>query len=261
MNLRQRLQTKVYDLINPRAGRDATQEFIGLAERTKAELNERINNKVYRKLAQGIFYIYGSGVKGDIVEFGTMTGRTAVVLATAINECSTKLDYSEKAHGFSEARNLYLFDSFEGLPEAQYEADKDSPQVSAGVWGGGTCKGLTPQALRHICSQHLDTSRIRIVEGWFKDTVRESLVSPLAMVHIDGDLYESAIDALNPLLERKLLSKGAIIFFDDWNCNQADPMYGEKKAWSELVANYNINYSDEGSYGVFGHSFIIHSYT
>lgn len=261
MNLLRLLKNKVKQVFQQKEEYNSLiDEFNQLAVETKANLTHKAHSEVYQKLAHGVYYIYGMGVKGDIAEFGTMTGRTAVVLAAAVNECSHNLAYSDQAHGFDKPRQLYLFDSFEGLPDSQHEPDKLSPHVSSGVWGRGTCKGLTPQRLLDICSKYLEAARIHVIQGWFKDTVNISLDSVLALVHTDGDLYESAIDALNPLFERKLISEGAIVFFDDWNCNRADPMYGEKKAWAEMVAKYNIEYSDEGSYGISGHHFIIHRY-
>jgi O-methyltransferase len=69
------------------------------------------------------------------------------------------------------------------------------------------------------------------------------------------------MDALVPLFERNQISEGAIILFDDWNCNHASNKFGERKAWySDLRTRFFIQFSDEGSYGVAGHKFIIHNY-
>lgn len=74
--------------------------------------------------------------------------------------------------------------------------------------------------------------------------------SPIALVRVDGDLCESAMDALDPVFGSGLISNGALICFDDFNCNRADPSFGERKAWSDLVNKYHIEYSDQGSYGI-----------
>ena len=236
-------------------------EFASIASETKNILRDGGKLEVCQKLAHGVYYIYGMGVKGDVAEFGTMTGKTAVALSTAISECSRSLASSDSMHGCSRPRCLYLFDSFEGLPLASCDEDVLSPHVSSGVWGRGTCKGLTAEGLLELCAKYLDISRIRVVKGWFKDTVDSTLSSPLALIHVDGDLYESAIDALDPLFTKGLVSNGALILFDDWNCNRSDPAYGEKKAWKDLVAKHGIVYSDEGAYGIAGHRFIVHSYS
>lgn len=107
----------------------------------------------------------------------------------------------------------------------------------------------------------LPPERIEINEGWFADTVK---VLPsdtsFAMIHFDGDLYQSTMDALEPCFERGFISKGAVVFFDDWNCNQSDPLYGERRAWAELVERFNIIASHCGDYSIGGTKFIVHSY-
>ena len=80
------------------------------------------------------------------------------------------------------------------------------------------------------------------------------------MVHIDCDLYSSTMDALVPLFDGKNISPGAIVFFDDWNCNFASKKFGERKAWDELVEKYQNEFSDEGGYGIACRKFIIHEY-
>jgi hypothetical protein len=80
------------------------------------------------------------------------------------------------------------------------------------------------------------------------------------MVHLDCDLYQSAIEVLEYCFSNNMFSDGAIIFFDDWNCNRASPSYGERKAWAEVVDKFSVEFSDGGDYSWGGHKFIVHSY-
>lgn len=97
---------------------------------------------------------------------------------------------------------------------------------------------------------------------WFKDTVPTlDRSQKFSLIHIDGDLYESAIDVLDTLFQREQISNGAMILFDDWNCNSAEPTLGERRAFTEICEKYDIHFSDAGSYGVACHKFIIHQYT
>ena len=110
-------------------------------------------------------------------------------------------------------------------------------------------------------ARHVPASEFAVVKGWFKDTLPQiDPAARFAMVHIDGDLYESAIDVLFNLLQRKLISPGAAIYFDDWDCNAADPELGERRAWREAVDKFAIRYSDLGTYGMSCRRFIVHSY-
>jgi O-methyltransferase len=50
-------------------------------------------------------------------------------------------------------------------------------------------------------------------------------------------------------MKRGFITEGAIICFDDSNCNQASDAFGERRAWIELAEKYNINFSHAGNYG------------
>ena len=185
-----------------------------------------------------------------------MTGRTAVALATATN-----LYNSINRRDFRGTKNLHFFDSFEGLPDSRFEIDKKSPLVSNGIWKKGACKGLSIIEFNNLLKKYIKKEYFQIYKGWFKDTVpnlNKNII--FALIHIDGDLYESAIDVLDNLFKNKQISKGGIILFDDWNSNSADPNCGERKAFQEVCQKFKIKYSNAGSYGNSCQRFIIHYY-
>jgi hypothetical protein len=199
-------------------------------------------------------------VEGDIAEFGTMSGMTAQVLANAVHMSDANWGYAVKAAGFP-PKVLHLFDSFVGIPQSTEAPDMESPHVQSGVWSPGACRGLSATQLEQLCTAILPKERIRIHEGWYADTVpRLPEGTKFGCLHIDCDLYISTMDVLVPLFQRRMISSGAILFFDDWNCNRASPDYGERKAWAECVERFGVRYSDEGSYGVVSHKFIVHAY-
>jgi hypothetical protein len=214
-----------------------------------------------KELSLAVAAAYGTDVEGDIAEFGTMTGETACGLARGIAASDRYLGYAPDLAGLARKR-LLLFDSFEGLPQSEHEADTQSPHVKTGVWQKGTCKVLNQSELFARVTEHLPKERVAIYPGWFSDTVPALADGSLfALVHVDSDLYQSAIDVLVPLFARGMIAEGARIFFDDWNCNKASPRFGERRAWRECVERFRIDCSDEGAYGMLGHRFIVHSYS
>jgi O-methyltransferase len=234
--------------------------FGGISSSVSIHLSEKKRqNLVANKLSEGVYHSVEYSVDGDIAEFGTCSGNSAVALATALESTMEAFAWDE---GRNKARKLWLFDSFEGLPEARFDVDTLSPHVSNGLWSKGSCKGLTSEKLTSVVLKYLANSELKVIKGWFKDTV--PLIpseTKFAMIHIDGDLYESAIDVLDNLFTRNMISEGAMVYFDDWNCNGANPEMGERKAWSEVVEKFSIQFSDMGHYGIGCHRFIVHSYT
>jgi len=221
---------------------------ISLHEKIRYGPEVRNHQAIADALLFAVEYVWGAAVEGHVVEFGTMTGRTASVLAAAMAT-------------FRHKGELHLFDSFEGLPEATSQIDRDSFHVKEGVWSEGTLQGIGPSALRSKCRRYLADHRIFIHEGWFKDTTKLLPEGKkFGLIHMDGDLYQSTIDALDPLFSRRMVSEGAALLFDDWNCNRASNQLGERRAWRELVQKYRIVFSEGGDYGWAGHRFIVHSY-
>jgi hypothetical protein len=218
--------------------------------------------EIVHAMSIGVDYIYDAGVEGDIAEFGTMTGTTAYVLARTMRH----YDVRQRTFGADGDRRyapktLHLFDSFEGLPEATAEQDLRNAHVASGVWGKGRCLGLTAGELAGVCSRFVPADRVRMHKGWFADTLPQLPdTARFALVHIDSDLYQSAKDVLDHMLGRGLLSEGAALFFDDWNSNRADPKSGERLAWDEAIAAFEVDFSDWGNYGWAGKRFIVHSY-
>jgi O-methyltransferase len=216
-----------------------------------SQILELHNSEVAVTLSLGVQYAYTSFIEGDIVEFGTASGVTARTIARAMLA-------GEVARP---KKKLYLFDSFVGLPAATSAVDQNSYEVRMGIWAPGACRFLTKDELFRFCSAVIGSERVVIHEGWFSDTVPRLLpTQKFAFVHFDGDLYQSTIDAIGGLLKIGAISNGAIICFDDWNCSQADPNFGERRAWAELTTQYNIKFSDWRSYSMMGKAFFIHDY-
>lgn len=210
-------------------------------------------DSVLNNLSFGVEYVYAADVPGDIAEFGTMSGETAAHLA------ATMVEVENSYH--KPPRTLRLFDSFQGLPKIDSAVDKDSVHVRSGDWAPGACFVLTKDRLKFVLSRRISLERCQIYDGWYSETLKtlERDVK-LALIHVDCDLYSSTMDALTPLFTGGHVSPGALILFDDWNANRASPDHGERKAWTELTAKFDIRFSDEGGYGHCGRKFIAHSY-
>ena len=56
--------------------------------------------------------------------------------------------------------------------------------------------------------------RVQFLKGWFKDTLPTAPIEKLAILRLDGDLYESTMDSLTNLYHR--VSQGGFIIIDDY---------------------------------------------
>ena len=232
-------------------------KFSEIHKITHAHITENPYIDTFKKLSDGVNYVYAAHVIGDICEFDTMTGRSAVAIATAVRMAASRFDNTPRGD-----KKVWFFDSFEGLPPSTLEPDTKSPHVQTGTWGAGTCSGLDEFQFTKKIKHFLNDNQFNVHKGWFKDTISNLQNTQIAMLHIDGDLYESAIDVLMPLFNNANITEGGIIFFDDFNCNRASNKFGERRAWTELCKKYKVDYEDLGAYGLYGMSkrFIIHDY-
>lgn len=254
MALKDKMKDKIRNLFGEKTslqGRGIYPEKIPFLD--EEQILDLATTETLRNLYLGVWYVYGAAVEGDIAEFGTMTGTTAQAIARAINAMNA-------VGWFKECKKLHLFDSFQGLPHDMSDIDRSSPHVKSGVWSAGTCRGVPKEALESMIRAIIGDN-FRVYDGWFADTVRDIPENTkFSMIHLDADLYQSTMDALDPCFARGQLSKGALILFDDWNCNRADPRYGERRAWRELVEKYSIECSDGGSYSWNCQKFLVHDY-
>lgn len=145
------------------------------------------------------------GIAGDFIETGVWKGG-ACIMARAIF----------KALGAND-RKVWVADSFQGLPEPRadlYPADQNDEHH--------TFQELAISRERvagHFERYGLLDDQVGFLEGWFKDTLPTAPAGPLAVIRLDGDMYESTMDALTHLYPR--LSPGGFCIIDDYGCIEA----------------------------------------
>lgn len=126
-------------------------------------------------------------VPGDVVEFGCNRGHTAKILTAILN------------------KKLWVYDSFEGLP---HWTQKDGPPALA----PGELKVSVEELTANF--EHDGLPVPVITKAWFKDIRPDQLPGAIAFAHLDGDLYQSTLDALEKVWPR--MSQGAVCIVDDY---------------------------------------------
>jgi O-methyltransferase len=151
------------------------------------------------------------GVAGDLVETGVWRGGTAIYLRAILAALGDG------------GRTVWACDSFEGLPVAdaeRYPVDvplrlHEHRQLAVGL----------DQVKANFDRYGLLDDQVRFVPGWFRDTLPglATEIGSISVLRLDGDMYESTIDALTHL--EPLVSPGGYVIVDDYGgidaCRQA----------------------------------------
>jgi O-methyltransferase len=143
--------------------------------------------------------ILSNEVPGDFLEAGVWRGGCSIFMRAvlAAYECTH--------------RNVWLADSFEGLPpsdkrqDSQYEMDSSIfPFLSATI----------DEVKRNFERFGLLDEQVKFIPGWFRDSLNPTETGTLALLRIDCDLYDSTITVLESLYHR--VCSGGWVIVDDY---------------------------------------------
>jgi O-methyltransferase len=142
-----------------------------------------------------------AGVPGDIMETGVWRGGCCIFMKAIL-----------AAYGDT-TRNIWLADSFAGLPKPnteQYPADTGDEH-----WTKSAVLAVSIETVQENFRRYgLLDERVRFLKGWFKDTMPSATVTQLAILRLDGDMYESTIQVLDAVYPK--LSVGGYAIIDDY---------------------------------------------
>ena len=126
-------------------------------------------------------------IKGDVVEFGSLYGGSGAILAEALNH------YGKK--------NLYLLDSFKGIPKSKYGLDE--------CWDGA----FSDNSEKMVKSAFSDLKNVKIISGNIQQ-IYKKVKGPFSFVYLASDTLESGETILKHTWSK--LSKGGIICVCDY---------------------------------------------
>ena len=146
------------------------------------------------------------GVPGNFVECGVWRGGASFLMALRAETAGVG------------DRTVWMFDSFEGLP---------SPTVRDGRRARSWARGRSPRT--HFDNCQVDeadvraaakdlglTKRVRIVKGWFQDSLPKLLgeVGEVSILRIDCDWYDSVRTCLSLMFG--VVAPGGFVILDDY---------------------------------------------
>ena len=178
-------------------------------------------------------------VPGDLVECGIGTGETFFMLTALASICNR-------------SGSIWGFDSFEGFPEPTKE-DSSPRATKKGEWN----LNISPEyLLEKLKSDGIPTDfvnhRVRLVKGFFSESLSTYSGEVVAFLHLDVDLYQSYKETLEYFWPK--IAVGGVVLFDEYiqpgvmdvfpgAAKAIDEFFGENKAmiqYDQLVHRYYI---------------------
>ncbi len=141
-----------------------------------------------------------SNVPGDLVECGVWRGGCAIFMKAVAHRL-----------GLTD-RNVWLADSFEGMPKPALPEDMGNTDYDLSA--SDQLRLSVDQVLAGFRKLGLLDDRVKILKGWFKDTLPSAPIEKIAVLRLDGDLYESTRDALQALYHK--VAPGGFVIIDDY---------------------------------------------
>lgn len=171
--------------------------FLDLVYRLRNEERTLQNTWELYNLYKGV--LQTAKVDGDIVEVGVYKGGSAKLI------CEIKGN-----------KNLYLFDTFEGMPQT---GEND-------IIRQGAFSDVTIEEVKKYLSNY---KNVFLYKGLFPETAQAIKGRNVSFLHLDVDIYKSTFDALQFFYP--LMSSGGIIISHDYNSKSCP---GVRKAFDEF---------------------------
>ena len=184
-------------------------------------LSDQVDMKEIEVITRELRRVVACDIAGDVVEFGCYVGTTTVYLAEILKSVTSK---------------LYVYDSFEGLPE---KSNKDISPLGE-QFKAGELLATKKQLIKNL--QNANVPMPIIKKAWFSDLTTTDVPDKISFAFLDGDYYDSIVDSLK-LIESQMVP-GSTIIVDDYG-NAALP--GAAKAVDEWLKGKNFTKKVEQS--------------
>jgi len=187
-----------------------------------SQAHSMIGNKRMINVWQVCEDVIVKGVPGDFIETGVWRGGACIFMRAIL-----------KTYGLTD-RTVWVADSFEGLPppnKEKYPQDSDSLLHKVKPLAASL-----EEVQKNFRNYGLLDDQVKFLKGWFKDTLPAAPIERLAVLRLDGDMYESTMDALRALYHK--LSPGGYLIVDDFAvpyCNKAVRDFREQYGVDEIM--------------------------
>jgi O-methyltransferase len=176
-------------------------------------------------LHEALRYLSAAGIAGDFVEAGVWRGGSSMMAALTLAQ-------------LGDHRRVWLYDTFEGMPEPRADDVKWTGESAASELGEAskTAGARNTWAYATIDDVRMNMARtgyptelVTYVKGKVEETIPNQAPDEIALLRLDTDWYESTKHELEQLWDR--LVPGGVLIVDDYGHWQ-----GARKAVDEFFA-------------------------
>ncbi len=162
-------------------------------------------------------------IPGDFIETGVWRGGATIFMRAIL-----------KAYDVTD-RAVWVADSFAGLPPPSPDAYPHD--AGSDFYSFEQLQVSLSDVQANFAAYGLLDDQVRFLKGWFHDTLPTAPIERLAVLRLDGDMYESTMDALGSLYSK--VSVGGYVIVDDYGsipaCRQAVHDFREKHGITETI--------------------------
>lgn len=177
-------------------------------------------------LLEELVKVIKNNVEGDVVEMGCYEGTSALFEQRVLQQMAP-------------TKKLWLYDSFEGLPEKTLQ-----DQTALGeAFKAGELKASKAVLAKNFVKAGLKIPEIK--RAWFYELDLSDLPDQICFAFLDGDFYESILDSLKLVYPK--MATGGVIIIDDY-ANFKLP--GAKKAVNEFATQHSLTVTSKESLAV-----------
>lgn len=148
-----------------------------------------------------------------------------------------------------EDRDVWVADSFSGIPVS--ESDSQDRQDVVDEWEDRFAASFE-EVKANFLRYDLLGENIKFLKGFFADTLPSANIDRISIARLDGDSYDSTMDALQHIYPR--ISSGGYVIIDDWHvsvCRQAVFDYRQSNGVDEPIFFKKSMYGPRSFQGAF----------
>lgn len=188
-----------------------------------------------KALYKSVVYVIDSKIPGDFVECGVWRGGSTMLMAL------TLLELNETK------RNIYLYDTFQGMPEPADEDYRvgDRSALAKNQWKKKWCFSPLAEVKKNMALTRYPKNKLIFVKGKVEKTIPKTIPSKIAILRLDTDWYGSTKHELIHLYP--LVSKNGILIVDDYGY-----WAGSKKATDEYFTDKSVLIDKIDETGIIG---------